>query len=113
MVDLNRVANAIAAAVLLVPVWKIVAYQIDHPPVRVSDPRLWPSVLRKPVLIGGIKRPDVYFIIPDDYARADVLKQYFHYDASGFIHQLEKRGFVVADQVGAPTRRASSTWRPR
>src|SRR5256714_4593603 len=102
MVDLNRVASAVAAAVLLVPVWKIAAYRIDHPPVRVSDPRLWPSVLRKPVLTGGIRRPDIYFIIPDDYARADVLKQYFHYDASGFIRQLEKRGFVVADQARSP-----------
>jgi hypothetical protein len=79
-----------------------VAYRIDHPPVRISDPRVWPSGLQKPVLPSGARLPDVYFIIPDDYARTDVLRQYFGFDNSGFIRQLEKRGFVTADQARSP-----------
>ena len=38
-------------------------------------------------------------IVPDDYARADVLKRYFRYDNSAFLGQLKRRGFVVSDQA--------------
>jgi len=102
LVNLNRVLSAVAAAVLLVPVSKIVIYRIDHPPVRISDPRLWPTGLREPRRASDVRRPDIYFIIPDDYARPDILKRYFHYDDSGFVRQLEQRGFVVADQARSP-----------
>ncbi|MFA6243453.1 MAG: sulfatase-like hydrolase/transferase [Candidatus Hydrogenedentales bacterium] len=42
--------------------------------------------------------PDIYFIILDSYARADALKTVFGYDNSGFLEELRKRGFYVADQ---------------
>jgi hypothetical protein len=102
LINLNRVLSVFAAAILVIPVYKVVTYRIDHPPARISDPRLWPTALQKPVLTSGARRPDVYFIIPDDYERTDVLKQYFHYDDSRFIRQLERRGFVTADQARSP-----------
>lgn len=40
-------------------------------------------------------RPDIYVIILDGYARQDVLKSMYAYDNSGFISELEKRGFYV------------------
>ena len=39
--------------------------------------------------------PDIYYIILDAYERADLLKQYYHYDNSPFIEALEARGFYV------------------
>jgi len=42
------------------------------------------------------KPPDIYYIIPDGYARWDVLKQRYGYDNSGFNSFLEERGFYVA-----------------
>jgi hypothetical protein len=41
-------------------------------------------------------------VIPDDYARTDVLKRYFNYDNSAFIGELRKRGFVISDQGRSP-----------
>ena len=41
-------------------------------------------------------RPDVYFILLDGYARADVLSQYYGYDNRPFLDGLERRGFQVA-----------------
>ena len=41
-------------------------------------------------------RPDIYVIVLDGYGRQDVLKEIYNYDNSGFIGQLEKRGFYVA-----------------
>ena len=39
--------------------------------------------------------PDIYYIIPDTYARADVLKELYDYDNSGFIDFLKGKGFSV------------------
>lgn len=40
--------------------------------------------------------PDVYYIILDGYARADILKEIYKYDNSDFISCLERNGFFVA-----------------
>ncbi len=40
--------------------------------------------------------PDVYYFILDMYTREDLLKTAYGYDNSGFIHDLESRGFYVA-----------------
>jgi hypothetical protein len=41
-------------------------------------------------------RPDIYYIILDGYARADVLNSVYGYDNSEFVSWLEKQGFLVA-----------------
>ena len=41
--------------------------------------------------------PDIYYILPDMYARADVLKEYFGYDNKEFLDFLKDRGFAVAN----------------
>jgi len=41
-------------------------------------------------------QPDIYFILLDGYARADVLDQHYGYDNSPFLAGLERRGFQVA-----------------
>ena len=40
--------------------------------------------------------PDVYYFILDMYTREDLLKKAYGYDNSGFIQDLESRGFYVA-----------------
>jgi hypothetical protein len=42
--------------------------------------------------------PDVYYIILDGYARADVLESMFAYDNTEFLQALAERGFFVAAQ---------------
>jgi hypothetical protein len=94
---------SVAAVVLVAgPAIRIVKYETDHPLIDASDPKLWPTVLEKPVLPRGAARRDIYVLIPDDYARSDVLKRYFHYDNSHFIGELERRGFVMAEQSRSP-----------
>ncbi len=44
---------------------------------------------------NAIKR-DIYYIILDGYARADILKEFYKYDNSQFINDLNKKGFYVA-----------------
>lgn len=49
----------------------------------------------------GEQPPDIYYIILDEYARADVLAEILDYDNSVFIQALEERGFYVADESRA------------
>jgi hypothetical protein len=39
--------------------------------------------------------PDIYYIIVDGYGRPDVLARLFDADVSGFVRELEARGFYV------------------
>jgi len=45
--------------------------------------------------------PNIYHIILDAYGRNDVLKDYYHYDNSGFIEYLQSKGFYVASRSNA------------
>ncbi len=42
--------------------------------------------------------PDIYYIILDAYARADILQVRYGYDNAPFIRYLRSRGFYVADE---------------
>jgi hypothetical protein len=103
--DLDNLTLALsvgAAVLILWPAVRIASYQTNHPSIAISDPRLWPTRLQKPVPASGGRLPDIYVVIPDDYARTDVLKHYFHYHDDRFIRQLRKRGFVVSEQARSP-----------
>lgn len=44
------------------------------------------------------EKPNVYWIIPDMYARQDILKSDYGVDNTAFLNTLKKRGFYVADR---------------
>jgi hypothetical protein len=92
----------VAAVVLTLPAaLKIASYQHRHPAVHGSDPRLWTTDrLRPPGTVA--KRPDIYVIVPDDYARADVLRRYFRYDNGAFEAKLKRRGFTISEDARSP-----------
>jgi hypothetical protein len=93
----------VAAAVMVVPQAITVArYRADTTLPSADDPSLWPTALATPVVEPGTTLPDIYVLSPDDYARSDILKQYFDYDDSEFLAQLEQRGFVIADENRSP-----------
>jgi hypothetical protein len=54
--------------------------------------------------------PDIYYIIVDGYARADVLREYYEFDNSEFLNGLEKRGFTVNDSSRANYYWTSCRW---
>jgi hypothetical protein len=52
-----------------------------------------------PVRVGKQKKyPDIYYIILDAYARADTLKEFYHYDNSEFLNYLAQKGFYIANK---------------
>jgi hypothetical protein len=100
--NLTMILAVGGAAMTLPQAIRIASYQANHPSLSAAEPRLWPTPLQKPVASGGVGLPDIYVIVPDDYARADVLKQYFHYDDAAFLDQLKRRGFVISDHARSP-----------
>ncbi|HOJ32045.1 MAG TPA: hypothetical protein PKY35_13865 [Candidatus Hydrogenedentes bacterium] len=42
--------------------------------------------------------PDIYFIVLDAYARADMLEQYYGINNEPFLNALRERGFFIANQ---------------
>jgi hypothetical protein len=54
----------------------------------------------RPATTPAAGMPDIYYIILDGYARADILDSVYHYDNSGFISWLEQKDF----RVGARSR---------
>jgi hypothetical protein len=92
----------VAALVLtLSPALKIASFQHRHPAVQTSDARLW-AADPLPSPTSAPKRPDIYVLIPDDYARADILRRYFHYDNRAFASQLRRRGFTISNDSRSP-----------
>jgi hypothetical protein len=49
-----------------------------------------------PDLVDSPAKPDIYFVILDGYARADMLEKYYDFDNSAFVDALRARGFHVA-----------------
>ncbi len=42
--------------------------------------------------------PNIYYIILDGYARADILEEIYHHDNSEFLNHLKNKGFYIADK---------------
>lgn len=83
--------NVFASTLLVIAAWPLLqplpsssaalAEEVDYDEVRLP---------RSP----AESLPNVFFIVLDGYARADVLRDYFGYDNSPFIHRMEELGFV-------------------
>lgn len=53
----------------------------------------------------NVPAPDIYFILLDGYARADILREYYDFDNAPFLDGLRRRGFQVS-----PTSSANYSW---
>ena len=46
--------------------------------------------------VGDNDRPNIYWMIFDEYSNFDVLEKYFDYDNSEFASFLEDSGFTIS-----------------
>jgi hypothetical protein len=95
------ILNVMATALVVMSVVSIGAVRLgDYRLARIlaleDSPLMpdWGSDGDNPISVASL--PDIYYIILDGYARADVLDELYQFDNSGFIHSLEQRGFYVA-----------------
>lgn len=82
-----------AVLIVAVPLLQVTQHRL-----AVSDAR---PASAEAVVAGLERTPDIYYVVPDGYGRADVLEDLFGFDNSAFLGSLEERGFVVADDAYA------------
>ncbi len=58
-----------------------------------------------PATVDGPETPDIYFILLDGYARADILAEFYGFDNHAFLDRLRWRGFQTSDAS-----RANYSW---
>lgn len=87
------VLNLISLCLVILVVVQIVSGSIPHP---AKSPAAEFAPTQPLHVQAGQPPPDIYYIILDSYARADLLEQSYQYDNSEFIQLLEWMGFYVA-----------------
>lgn len=92
----TEVLNIIALAALIFPIVQISIFQIQtsqlmgEKPVSSTGTTELQDYTNQPL-------PDIYYIVMDAYARADSLQEFYGYDNTAFLDQLDELGFFVAD----------------
>lgn len=91
----NRFLAGFAGVLVGMALLQIVVYEVNHPAPR------HPAALDGLTVEGVNARrpaepPDVYYLIFDEYANPDILRDYFGYDDGPFLDYLRSRGFYVA-----------------
>jgi len=93
----TRLFNITAVVLIAINLFNIASYQIklarlsDVTPVDSSE-----QAAANPVELSAL--PDIYFIILDEYAHPDTMKEWYDYDNSDFINSLEDKGFFIASE---------------
>lgn len=90
--------NVVSAALIGINLVMIGAFFLNaRPTVAVTGPGMTMSPRPAP----GQRLPDIYWVILDRYASANVVAKYFDYDNSPFLDELRSRGFYVAEHATA------------
>lgn len=96
--NLTRMFNIVSMALVALPLVRVVGFEAQS---LVSDVR---ARKQGKVTVEGLSSnisgadnlPDIYYIILDGYARADILEEFFELENAPFLLQLEQRGFRIA-----------------
>ena len=93
----TRLFNIIAVVLIAINLVNIASYEIKLARLGDIAPEETPEYTAgTPEDLSTL--PDIYVIIPDEYAHPDTMKEYYDYDNSGFIESMEDKGFFVAHE---------------
>jgi len=99
----TRWLNIAAVVLIAINLFNIASYQVELARLSTDAP-VEPTEQAAPDNPAGLTAlPDIYFIILDEYAHPDTMKEYYDYDNSQFINSLEHKGFFIAG--GSKTRK--------
>ena len=85
--------NTVALALLIMATWQVLS-EVEP---RTIHALALPDAPIQSDLVRPQNPPDVYLFLLDSYGRADLLQQAYGFDNSGFLSELERRGFYVAE----------------
>jgi hypothetical protein len=93
----TTVLNVVAVALIAINIFNIASYEINLASRDAGTPQESPAQTTGSVAELSVL-PDIYFIILDEYAHPDTMKEWYDYDNSEFINSLEDKGFSIASQ---------------
>jgi len=102
----TRLLNITAVVLIAINLFNIASYQVKL--ARLSDGMPADSTEQaaaSPTELSAL--PDIYFIILDEYAHPDTMREWYDYDNSEFINSLEDKGFFIA--YGSKTRTSDTS----
>lgn len=88
--------NLFATFALIMPLYNLADYLILSNRSELKPLELTVGTIEGVAPRSSETLPDIYYIILDAYARADILDIVYDYDNSPFINALESRGFFIA-----------------
>ena len=92
------ILNIIAFVLTAIPATNIIIYQFTETDLLIQD-----AGTKNQVKDNANSRlqqhPDIYFIILDAYARADILKDIYDFDNSDFLNFLTDKGFYIPEKA--------------
>ncbi len=85
--------NLVSIGLLVYPAYLAINWTMLH-----SQPVTMKPLGPEPALqvTAGNELPDIYYIVPEDYGRMDLLKAWDNIDTSEFVQYLKDTGFYVA-----------------
>jgi hypothetical protein len=96
----SNALTGISIVLLIIPLYQIAYFSYQSQSRETTEPNVEVLNLQADTL------PDIYYIIPDQYGRADTLLE-IGYDNTQFIDKLRELGFFVADCSQSNYRRTS------
>lgn len=92
---LTPVLNTVTVLLIVVPLIRIIAYELQAPRHGYCIEHNYPDVFPEP---AADNRPNILFLVPDRYPAESTLAEIYDYDNSGFLAELRSRGFYIADE---------------
>ncbi|MGD2206213.1 MAG: sulfatase-like hydrolase/transferase [Anaerolineae bacterium] len=99
--ETTKILNVMALVLVLISVFNIAVYEVRAGIARQAEDTIEP--IETPEASSPVVEalPNIYYIILDGYARADILQELYHYDNAEFLDFLEQKGFFIADKSRA------------
>ena len=99
--DITKVLNIVALVLVITSLLNIGVFELRTGAGRQDDGGSKPIEIAQTRAVQADTLPDIYYIILDGYARADILTEVYDYDNSEFLDYLKQKGFYVADKSQA------------
>jgi hypothetical protein len=86
--------SIVSVGLLVYPLFLVIHWTVvNNKPIPVTVAGLQPTL--RPA--AGEELPDIYYIVPEDYGRVDLLQSMDQIDVTPFMQYLQNQGFYIAD----------------
>ena len=97
----TRILNIVSVVLVTFSVVRLVSYSLQVDRLRYPGDKGVKAYSVAPV----VTKRDIYYLILDGYARADILEEFYGFDNREFLDYLKKKGFYVV-----PKARSNYAW---